>query len=132
MWCHKNKELSISFLGVFFPTSPLISLIFIPSHGWFLKHFVPLHIVTFVIFKNQYLIKFITQNKCKILLKLSIIDIIYLITKFIIRYPSMSEMSNNTLKKVFKFKLIPITKLIRKKSRKLYVFFSCRWGATHR
>ena len=28
--------------------------------------------------------------------------------------------------------LIPITKLIRKKLPNLYVFFSCRWGATHR
>ena len=27
----------------FFPTSPLISLIFMASHGWFLIHFVKLH-----------------------------------------------------------------------------------------
>ena len=32
MWRHKNERLSISFLEGFFPTSPLISLIFITSH----------------------------------------------------------------------------------------------------
>ena len=31
MWRHTNEGLSISFLGVFFPTSPLISLIFTTS-----------------------------------------------------------------------------------------------------
>ena len=35
---HKNEELSISFLGVFFSTS-LISLIFMTSHGLFLTQF---------------------------------------------------------------------------------------------
>ena len=39
LWRHKNNVLSISFLGVFFPSSPLIFLIFMTSHGWFLGHF---------------------------------------------------------------------------------------------
>ena len=39
-WCHKNVGLSISFFGVFFFTSPLISLIFMTLHGSFLRHFV--------------------------------------------------------------------------------------------
>ena len=39
MWRHKNEGLSISFFGVFFPISPLILLIFMTSHGWFLTHF---------------------------------------------------------------------------------------------
>ena len=33
---------------------------------------------------------------------------------------------------VAKKQLIPTMKLIREKSRNLYVFFSCRLGATHR
>ena len=32
---HKNEGLSISFLGVFFTTPPLISLIFMTSHAYF-------------------------------------------------------------------------------------------------
>ena len=35
MWHHKNEGLSISFLGVFSPSSPLIPLIFMTSHCWF-------------------------------------------------------------------------------------------------
>ena len=35
----KNEGLSISFLEVFFPTSPIISLIFMTSHGSFLTQF---------------------------------------------------------------------------------------------
>ena len=42
MWRHKNEGLSVSFLGVLFPTSPFTSLIFMTSHNWFLRHFVPL------------------------------------------------------------------------------------------
>ena len=39
MWRHKNKELSISFSWVFFTTSPIISLIFMTSHGSLLTQF---------------------------------------------------------------------------------------------
>ena len=45
MWRHKNEGLSIYFWGVFFPASPLIYLIFMTSHGWFLSHFVLLLIL---------------------------------------------------------------------------------------
>ena len=41
MWRHKNEWLFISILRIFFSTF-LISLIFITSHGWFLRHFVKL------------------------------------------------------------------------------------------
>ena len=39
MWCHKNEGFSISFLGVYFHTSPLISIIFMKSLGSFLTQF---------------------------------------------------------------------------------------------
>ena len=42
MWRLNIERLSISFLGVFFPTSPLTSLISMTSYGWFLGHFVQL------------------------------------------------------------------------------------------
>ena len=48
LWRHKNEVLSISFLWVFFPTSPLISLIFITSHGLYLRHFVQLLFISYV------------------------------------------------------------------------------------
>ena len=38
MWRHKNEGLSIYFLGFFFPTSPVIFLIFMTLHIWFLAH----------------------------------------------------------------------------------------------
>ena len=42
MWRQKNEVWSISFLEVFFSTFSLISLIFMTSHSWFFRHFVPL------------------------------------------------------------------------------------------
>ena len=51
MWRNKNEWLSISFLEIFFPTFPLISLIFMTSRGWFLSHFVPLEHFLYKIWK---------------------------------------------------------------------------------
>ena len=58
LWRHKNEGLSISFLGIFFPTSPLISLIFMTSHGWFLRHFVQLRYVSMSLNSVLYLRSF--------------------------------------------------------------------------
>ena len=38
----KMRDYPSRFLGVIFPTSPLIYLICMTSHGWFLRHFVQL------------------------------------------------------------------------------------------
>ena len=47
IWRHKIEELSISFLGVFFPTSPLIPYFYDVTWLTFFRHFVKLHIINF-------------------------------------------------------------------------------------
>ncbi len=73
MWRHKKNEgISLSFSGVFFPTFPLIFLIFMTSHGWFFSNFFwhPLiHLQTVIVMGNVITVTYYCKweyYKCKI------------------------------------------------------------------
>ncbi len=53
MCFHKNKGLSISLLGVSFPTSLLISLIFITSHADFMSVFLIIVQILYVRYEKR-------------------------------------------------------------------------------
>ena len=71
----KNEGLSISFLRVFFLTSPLIYLIFMTSQSWFLRHFVPLPLpLKNVSYVSSYFATFKSFNNINLAIMISLID----------------------------------------------------------
>ena len=72
----KNEGLSISFLRVFFLTSPLIYLIFMTSQSLFMRHFVPLPFLPLksVSYVSSYFATFKSFNNINLAIMIGLID----------------------------------------------------------